>query len=238
MRRRIAAVLVHLYTASGAVLGFFAMIAVAGGDYGRAFLLLTIIMVIDYSDGTLARRVGVRRVLPWIDGELLDHVIDFFTNAVLPVYILWHSRTLPPPAPFWVVLILVTALYRFSKTIDRLESEGTFAGIPSAWIILAFYCVYLRPNAWLASAMILFLVALTLVPAGYLHLGRLARWRWINIVALVFWWVALLVVTQRLTGDPLPWVYGSLAQPAIYLVTSWVHGQEKSQTAATTSKAA
>ena len=55
---------VHLFTASGAVFGTLAILAVLAGDFDRAGLLMLLTLFIDAVDGTLARAVGVGEVLP------------------------------------------------------------------------------------------------------------------------------------------------------------------------------
>ena len=66
---------VHAFTASGAVLAFFALRAIDGQHFGDAFRLLLVAMAIDCVDGTLARAAEVKRVLPWFDGTKLDDML-------------------------------------------------------------------------------------------------------------------------------------------------------------------
>ena len=58
-RRRLTAWLVHLYTASGGVIGMFALLHAAQGNIRESFLLLCVTMLIDATDGMLARKVDV-----------------------------------------------------------------------------------------------------------------------------------------------------------------------------------
>ena len=59
---------VHLFTASGAVFGTLAILAVLADDFDRAALLMLLTLFIDAVDGTLARAVGVTEVLPSVNG--------------------------------------------------------------------------------------------------------------------------------------------------------------------------
>ncbi len=44
---------VHLFTASGAVLGALALVAISAGELSRASLLMLVALLIDSVDGTL-----------------------------------------------------------------------------------------------------------------------------------------------------------------------------------------
>ena len=60
-----AAWLVHAYTASGIVLAFLAARAVIDFDYRTAFFWLWVQVVVDATDGLLARRARVRERIPF-----------------------------------------------------------------------------------------------------------------------------------------------------------------------------
>ena len=60
-KNKIAAAAVHGFTGSGAVLGFLAIIAILNSDAVGAFLWLGLALLIDGLDGTLARKVKVKR---------------------------------------------------------------------------------------------------------------------------------------------------------------------------------
>ena len=77
--RRAAAWGVHLLTASSAPAGLLAMRATVQGDAATAFLWMAYTLVVDSIDGTLARAVRVKEVIPWVDGSRLDDVVDYFT---------------------------------------------------------------------------------------------------------------------------------------------------------------
>ena len=86
---------VHLFTASGTVVAFLAWRGIAAGRFGDAFRWLVVAMFIDCVDGTMARAVEVKRVLPWFDGTKLDDIIDYLTYVVLPIVLLYEARLLP-----------------------------------------------------------------------------------------------------------------------------------------------
>src|SRR5215813_14738631 len=116
---------VHFYTAFGAVLGFLALDATANSHYGAAFFWLTVATIIDCTDGTLARRVGVKQVLPHFDGAKLDDIVDYLNYVVVPLVLAYHAGLVPQN--MWGLLIagvpLLASGYGFcnseAKTADH-----------------------------------------------------------------------------------------------------------------------
>ena len=87
----IASWLVHAYTASGFVLAFLAVVAVMEGDTKRCLWLFLAAMLVDGTDGMLARWVQVKKHVPWFDGALLDNIVDYLTYAFIPMVLLWSA---------------------------------------------------------------------------------------------------------------------------------------------------
>jgi len=220
-KETIGAIAIHLYTGSGAIIAFVAMVAIAEKRFPAAFLLLLIAFFVDYTDGTMARRLNIEEFLPLIDGTTLDHVVDFLTNAVLPVFIMWQSDTLPAPRFFWMSVILLSTLFRFSKTFNPWLARGFLSGIPSPWINLSFYAFFCGLSEAVVMFLIVVMIFLTFLPIGYIHVARFPRWRLANGLALSCWWVIYLFVTQGWIQDKRIWLNISLLFPAFYLGTSW-----------------
>src|SRR5688572_490428 len=108
-----AAWAVHILTASGAALGLFAAFAATMHAWQTVFLLLGIALILDGIDGPLARVVGVKQRLPWIDGGILDLVVDYGTYVLVPAMVLLVGPLLSPPygAIAATVVAVVGALY-------------------------------------------------------------------------------------------------------------------------------
>src|SRR3990170_3967625 len=64
--------LVHLYTALGAVVAFVSILLIEQSRFQEAFLLMFLAVVIDATDGTLARAARVKEIIPWFDGDRLE----------------------------------------------------------------------------------------------------------------------------------------------------------------------
>ena len=86
-----AAWLIHVYTATGAAVAMLTVIAVFEGDVDRALWLGLVAMVVDGTDGMLARHLQVKRYVPWFDGALLDNIVDYLTYAFTPMVLLWST---------------------------------------------------------------------------------------------------------------------------------------------------
>src|SRR5437868_6063986 len=90
-RGHIRAWLVHMYTASGAVLAFLGAWGVVHG-YDRLTLgAMFAATIVDSTDGMLARRVRVKEVLPEVDGARIDNIVDYITFVFLPMLLLEAS---------------------------------------------------------------------------------------------------------------------------------------------------
>jgi phosphatidylcholine synthase len=95
MTLTLKALLVHLFTATGAVLAMLAMLAAVQEEWSLMFWWLVIALVVDGIDGPLARRYDVKTNFPTYDGVLLDLIIDYLTYVFIPAFALFTSGLLP-----------------------------------------------------------------------------------------------------------------------------------------------
>ena len=216
-RRQSAAWLVHLYTALGGVIGVFALIAAAEGEIRRSFLLLIATLVIDSTDGIMARRAKVRVVLPHFDGAMVDNVIDVLTFVWVPVFIMWRADLLPHS--LWLTLPVLAALYAYGQT-EMKTADAFFLGFPSYWNVIALYLYWLRPSAPAAVLMIVIPAVLTFIPTRYLYASK-NRILWKTTWTLGAIWLLTVVVmlSQRAPSPTLIWL--SLFYPAYYMIASF-----------------
>jgi phosphatidylcholine synthase len=228
---------VHCYTALGLVAAAgIAMLLVRGDDgdtFRWAFALMVIATVIDATDGTLARLIRIKEVLPQFDGRKLDDLIDFLTYTFLPVLLIWRAHLLPAGQEPWLLLPLLASAYGFCQESAKTD-DGYFLGFPSYWNLVAFYLYVLQPlSGWISLGVVVVLSLLTFVPSRYLYptLGKTRLNRVTNILALT--WTGLLVYILCLLpatalgpeSSPLGRVRAmallSLYFPIYYLVVSW-----------------
>ena len=87
---------VHALTSLGILCSLFAALNVFDKNLGFAFVWLGIALLIDAIDGTLARKVQVSKLLPNINGLMMDSIIDFINYIFIPCLILVHADFLIP----------------------------------------------------------------------------------------------------------------------------------------------
>jgi phosphatidylcholine synthase len=215
--RKIAAWLVHLYTASGGIIGMFALFAAADGQVRLAFLLLIITMLIDGTDGILARRVRVSEVLPNFSGAEVDNLVDFLNYVWVAVFIMGAESLLPHT--LWIAVPILAALYAYGQ-VDMKTPDAFFLGFPSYWSTVALYMFWLKPAPVVAVLMVVIPAVLTFVPTRYLYPSKneiLWRTSWgLGIV-----WFAL-VIYLLIQEQPDPrLILLSLFYPVYYLIASF-----------------
>ncbi len=210
---------VHAFTASGAIVGTVALLAIASGDFRSAVLLMLVALIIDAVDGTLARRVEVERVLPRIDGRRLDDIVDYFNYVVVPAVFLVASGALSHWG--WISLPVLASAYGFSQASAKTEDDF-FLGFPSYWNVIAIYIWLLDVPPGFATSVIALFTALVFVPFKYIYpskmrvLKRTTAALAIGCMALVTYAV---LNPDRTESRVFVWL--SLAFPAYYLVLSF-----------------
>ncbi len=230
-QRLLAAWSVHAYTGLGLIAAaVMAVLIVRGGteSFRWAFVLMLVATVIDATDGTLARWVKVKEVLPGFDGRRLDDLIDFLTYTCLPLLLLWRAGVLPEGQEGWLLVPLVASAYGFCQVSVKTD-DGYFLGFPSYWNLVAFYLYALQPlPGWCSLGLLLGLALLTFVPARYLYPSQRGR---LNVLTsgLGTGWGCLLagiliVMPSDQNSDDRSRGLTALSMffPIYYLVTSWV----------------
>ena len=220
--RRLAAWGVHLLTASSVPAGILALRATVNGDAATAFLWMAYTVAVDSVDGTLARAVRVKEVLPWVDGSRLDDIVDYFTYVVVPVLFLLHMRLLPAGLELpLAVLVTLASAYGFSQTAAK-TADHFFTGFPSYWNVVAFYLYVLGwPPAVNAAVVAIFAVGVFL-PLRYVYPSRTPTLRGLTVTLGLAWGVAVVWAILHLGSA---WtrtlLVASLAYVAYYFALSF-----------------
>jgi phosphatidylcholine synthase len=218
--------LVHVYTASGVLLAFGATLEVFSVDPDPrvVFLLLGLAVLVDATDGPLARRAEVKRRLPSIDGRTIDDIVDYLTYTFVPLLLIWRMGWLPAPALVWVAPALIASLFGFANTAAKDEAGGFFLGFPSYWNVVAFYAGFIHRffGPWVNASLLLLLALLTVLPARFLYPNLAPRpWRTPLIVGALGWLGMLLWMLVDYPQAP-PWTVAlSLVYPAFYFWLSY-----------------
>ena len=208
---------VHIFTASGAALALFALLAAIEHKWALMFLLLGIALFVDGVDGTMARRLDVAERLPRWSGDVLDLVVDFLTYVFIPAFVVVASGLLPAwlSIPCAVAIIISGALY-FADT-NMKTKDNYFLGFPAVWNVPAFYLLLLRPDPWVAAAAILLLAAATFLPLPFVHPFRVRRLRVVTVSLLAIWSVLASIALWR-DMMPGPWITAGLCAIALYFL--------------------
>jgi phosphatidylcholine synthase len=219
-RGRIAAWLVHLYTASGAAIALAGVQAVLNGDARLAFAAMYLATIVDATDGVLARRARVKIVLPAIDGARIDDLVDYVTFVFLPMIVALRFEMLPGSIAFWVAgLVLVCSLYGFVAP-DAKTPDHFFTGFPSYWNIVVLYLYVMSATPAVAAVVLIVLCALIFVRIGYVYPSRTPVLMRTTLALAAIWAGAVAVMIWLLPARSTPITIVSLVFPVYYLVLS------------------
>jgi phosphatidylcholine synthase len=215
---RVAAGLVHAYTATGSVLALLMVHYSYRGEVETVLWLFLAAMVVDGTDGFLARYYRVKAVMPGFDGELLDNIVDYMTYALAPMALLWANGYLPDGA-FGAVCAgvpLLASCYQFCRS-DAKTDDHFFLGFPSYWNIVAFYVVVADMGVAVTVVVLAVCTVLVFVPVKYVYPSRTATLWGVNMTLACLWLGVYAVITAMLPEPPLLLIAVSLAYPAYYV---------------------
>ncbi len=225
--RRFLAWCVHAYTGSGLLLAAWIAALLAEptrtpDTYRSCFLLMLVAVVIDGTDGTLARWVRIKEAVPEFDGRRLDDLVDFLLYTCLSLFLIDRAGLLPDGWNWVLLVALGSSAYGFCQT-DIKTNDGSFLGFPSYWNVVAYYAYALPIEGHALVILILVLAALTFVPSHYPYPtqpGTVNRW----MLVLSVPWAALILydVLQHWESGPTRWaVLVSFTYPALYMGVAW-----------------
>ena len=217
MNPKVSAYLVHLFTALGVGFGFLALLATVNLEIPEAFLWLALALFVDGVDGTLARAANVKENTPYIDGAILDNIIDYLNYVVVPVFIFYTLNMVPEP---FLLLssaaILLVSCFTFINTETKTE-DFYFSGFPANWNIVILYFYILDSTQWINLFFVLLFCVLTFIPFKYVHPFRVVEFRKITLLITSIWMVTTTVLLFGITfTNPL---IGTLNY-AIWLLTN------------------
>ncbi|MFL5663992.1 MAG: CDP-alcohol phosphatidyltransferase family protein [Ktedonobacteraceae bacterium] len=200
-----SAFVVHLYTASGTVLAFLIVLAAMRGDALQALWLGLAALLIDGTDGWLARRFRVSETLPWFNGRRLDDIVDYLTYVFAPMLLLWTGGYLPAGLGGIILaaLPLLTSSYQFCR-VDAKTEDYFFLGFPSYWNVVAFYTVVFKLAPITVGTILVICSILVFVPVRYLYPSRTIAFRPVTLALTGLWMVVYALILQQMpTPHPL-----------------------------------
>ena len=165
---------VHIFTASAAFVGVLTLVNIYHQQYLHALWLMGVTVVIDAVDGSFARLVRVNKVLPRIDGALLDNIVDYLNYVITPCFFLLVKPDMLPGsyALIIVIAITITSSYQFCQT-DAKTPDHFFKGFPCYWNFAVFYMFIFNTSMTTNAVILSTLCVLIFVPIKYVYPSRL-----------------------------------------------------------------
>ena len=177
----------HLFTATGALVGFLALQAAMDGRVRTCLLWLIVCQVVDGVDGPMARKFDVEVHAPHVDGHVLDLVIDYVTCVVVPVALMHQLDIVPPRLSTAVsALILITGALWFART-DQETDDVWFNGFPAMWNIVIPSFLLLDTPPTRAAVYCVFFALLQLTNVKFPHVMRVRAVRTATHTATVIY---------------------------------------------------
>ncbi|MFD1880252.1 CDP-alcohol phosphatidyltransferase family protein [Paracoccus pacificus] len=217
MSARIKALLVHLLTATGAVLSMLAMLAAVDGKWSMMFLWLVIALVVDGIDGPLARRYRVKENWPTYDGVLMDLIIDYLTYVFIPAFALFKSGLLPGWTGWIAIIAIVYGSVIYFADTRMKTRDNSFAGFPACWNMVVLFLFALKPNFWFSLAIVVVLTATMFTNLKFVHPVRTERWRAITL-PMALLWVVCAAWAAMVDFHPHSWAHWGLLVSTLWLV--------------------
>ena len=210
---------VHLFTASGAVVGALALLSAWTGAFDHAALLMLVALFIDAVDGSMARAVGVQEILPNVDGRRLDDIVDYLNFVIVPVVFMLGAGNLL----HWslAALPIIASAYGFSQE-DAKTEDDFFLGWPSYWNVCAIYFWMLDVSPLFSTGLVALFSVAVFVPHKYIYPSKLTVLRNTTAVGGLVWGALLTsAIVKPEFAEPLYLLELSLAYPAYYLALSY-----------------
>ncbi len=218
---QLSAAAVHLYTASGAVLAFLMVLAAIQGNAVQALWISFLTLVVDGTDGMLARRFRVSETLPWFDGRKLDDIVDYLTYVFAPILLIWQLGLLPAGVGGVVMaaLPLLASSYQFCR-VDAKTDDHFFLGFPSYWNVIAFYAIVLNLSPVTVGAVLIFWSIMVFVPIRYLYPTRTVAFRSTTLTLSALWLLSFVIILAQMPTPNMLLVNFSLLYMVYYVILS------------------
>ena len=220
----------HVFTASGVVVGFVGLSSIVEGHARAAILWLVTAMVLDGIDGPIARKIQVSKRLPNMDGNALDLIVDYFTCTIVPVAFLSKFDILPNKTvgPVGVIILTVGALW-MART-DMETDDNWFRGFPAEFNVIIPTLYLLGENHWFNLAVLAVMCVFTVTYRfEFPHTVRVKEHRIVSISFMVLWLGAMTVLAVQ-QDEPSRWLRWVLIAAPMWTV--WQVANRYAQTRA------
>jgi phosphatidylcholine synthase len=223
LMRQILAYGVHFFTATGAVWGLLAVLAIFQKDYRSAILWMILAIFVDGFDGMLARWANVKTYARGIDGALLDNILDYMNYVIVPAIFIAENNFLPVEFRLPVAcIILLTSAYQFTQVDAKTDETNDyfFKGFPCYWNVVVLYMLVMGLNPWINLAFLVLFNILVFVPIKYVYPSRNLRSKRLTMILTYFYGIIGIWGLIQYPNVPAWVVWSSFVYVAYYVVLS------------------
>ena len=218
--RVIAAWGVHLFTATGAVWGLLAILAIFEQNWRMMIIYMIVAMLVDGFDGMLARWADVKKYANGIDGALLDNSLDYVNYVLVPAIFLIEADVLPASVRLLgACSILLTSAYQFTQT-DAKTDDHHFKGFPSYWNVAALYMLLMNLPQWVNFGFLMLFNVMVFIPIKYIYPSRNSYLRTLTLVLTYLYGAIGIWGLIQYPNQPQWVVWASFIYVAYYIVLS------------------
>lgn len=223
--------MVHLYTGMGLPVNLYAIhVALYGKkDFSLFILCNWLAILIDATDGTLARATDVKKRIPSYDGAGLDNIIDYITFAFSPALAICVFSIVPgvPLQMLCATMILISSGYQFCQSVAK--TDDSFVGFPSYWNILVHYMYYLNASYPVVVASIAFCAVLSFIPVHFVYPTKTKTLQTVTILGATLWGLMMLAPCVYPGKASIMALRVSLLYPVYYIGLSLVLHSRRSR---------
>ncbi|WKC85184.1 phosphatidylcholine synthase [Borreliella lusitaniae] len=221
----ILAWLVHIFTASGLIVGLYSIISIVNGDYSLLLKLTAIGLIIDGIDGTMARKLKVKELIPEIDGALLDNITDYINYTFIPVIFFYLGEFIQEKYKVAICIgILLSSAYQFSRT-DAKTNDNYFRGFPSLWNLFVILNIIFKIGQITNFIAISICIIISFIPIKFIYPSKTKELRKITIPITILSFLIFAVsifsklstTTLKITKTVIIFYFAYLALASIYL---------------------
>lgn len=215
--------LIHLWTLAGLAFAMIAAQQLLLGHPDTALRWLLLVLLVDHTDGTMARAVNLRGRIPEVSGETLDLITDVIGLTFVPMLFCWRADVfLPGTGAALAVAAAATCSFKYSMKAGILE-QGYSRGAPPVFFSVLLFWFLDLPQLW-ATLYTATLIALCWLPVRYPISSLVTtHWKlgfesltnyfafaamvpaliWLREAPAAFFWVLLALMLFHLFGAPL-----------------------------------
>ncbi|AHH08212.1 CDP-alcohol phosphatidyltransferase family protein [Borrelia anserina] len=191
----ILAWLVHILTASGLIISLYSIISIINTDYSLLLKLTIFGLVIDGIDGTLARKLKIKEIIPTINGELLDNIVDYINYTFIPTLFFYYGNFIRDEyKSITCIGILLSSAYQFSR-LDAKTSDDYFRGFPSLWNFLIILNIIFKMNQITNLSIILLCIVFSFAPIKFIYPSKTKELRYITLPVTLMTCLSVILIT-------------------------------------------